>query len=201
MDTKTCYSYSADTLEYTGTSLAFENPLDGGFPLPANATFIKPPTCTEFEIPVFNGESWEIRPDYRKHLDETGTYVGGKPFYDPKNYWWAEEEYMTTLGDKPADREWDKMDKPEICNQIVELEDKYNALKTELEDTDYYARRLYEFENGYAEDPEKEAFYKSELQRLALERPNLNIWETEANTLKEQVKAQYGEEALNHLTT
>lgn len=201
MNTKTCYRFNKKTHEFLGADVAFQEPVGETYPLPANCTFVEPPKTEEFEVACWNWEVWEIKPDYRKRLDETGTYVGGKPFYNPENFWWAEEQYMTEIGDIPQGMSFEKMDKPEICNQIVELEDKYNALKTELEDTDYYARRLYEFENGYAEDPEKEAFYKSELQRLALERPNLNIWETEANTLKEQVKAQYGEEALNHLTT
>ena len=201
MTIKTCYRY-AQNGEYTGTAYAQENPKhEGEFLLPANCTWMEPPEKGEFEAVCWDGEKWVIKPDYRKHLDKTGTYVDGKPFYNPEKFWWAEEEYNTEIGDKPADREWEKMDKPEICNQVVELEEKYETLKKELEDTDYYARRLYEFENGYASDPEKEAFYKSELQRLAQERPNLNLWEAQANELKAQIVAEYGEEALEHLRT
>lgn len=198
MKTRTCYRYDKTTHEFLYTDVAFQEPVGETYPLPANCTFVEPPKTGEFEIAVFNGETWEVKPDYRKHL-ANGSYVGGKPFYDPENFWWAEEEYNTEIGDKPVNREWEKMDKPEICNQVVKLEEQYETLKKELEDTDYYARRLYEFENGYASDFEKEAFYKSVLQRLAQERPNLNLWEAQANELKVQIVAEYGEEALEHL--
>lgn len=199
METRICYRYDEKTHEFLGADVAFQEPIGGTYPLPADCTFVEPPKTGEFEIAVFNEESWEVKPDYRKHLDNTGTYVGGKPFYNPLKYWWAEEEYTKEIGDKPTDKVWEKMAKPEICNQVIAIQNEYDTLKQEFEATDYYARRLYEFENGYVSDPEKEAFYKSELQRLALERPKLNTWETEIDQLKEQIVSEYGEEAINHL--
>lgn len=195
------YDYDPNTGEYLTEGVAEWEDSINDYNVAPHSTLIAPPTdLEEFEVACFNVETeqWEIKPDYRRK-NVGDHYEGGKAYYDPEQYWWATEKWMTTIGDKPEGMSWDKMERPAVCQQIVDLEDQYETLKQELEATDYYARRLYEFENGYASDPVKEAFYKSELQRLAMERPKLNEWEAEANELKELVKAQYGEEALNHL--
>ena len=61
------YKYREDTKEYIGTQVAQINPLEGGYLLPANCTFLKPPQVEEKQIQVFNGESWDIKKDYRNH--------------------------------------------------------------------------------------------------------------------------------------
>ena len=85
MNTKTCYRFDEKTHEYRCTDLAFQEPIELTYPLPANCTFIEPPVVGDFEIAIFDGKSWEVKPDYRKHF-EKGTYVGGKPYFNPNKY-------------------------------------------------------------------------------------------------------------------
>lgn len=68
------YHYDRDTKEYLGSSLVEGDPEESKIrgelvPLvPANATLIQPPEYEENEVVVFNGEVWEIKPDYRKNF-------------------------------------------------------------------------------------------------------------------------------------
>ena len=61
------FHYSADTNEYTGMGLADADPLEGGWLLPANATFVKTPDQTTGFTLVFNPQSkeWEAKLDKR----------------------------------------------------------------------------------------------------------------------------------------
>lgn len=60
------YHYHPECKYYLGYSDADESPLEPGvFLIPAYATDIEPPTCTECKIPVFNGTSWDIIDDCR----------------------------------------------------------------------------------------------------------------------------------------
>lgn len=67
---------------------------------------------------------------------------------------------------------------------LRDVEEKYKNLIAELEASDYIVRRLYEYENGYDSDPEKEAEYKERLRIFAVQRKNLKVWEREAEELK-----------------
>lgn len=62
------YWYDKDTKEFKEAQEAFIDPLDGGYLLPADSTFITPPEVPEGKVVVFNEEheKWEIKTDHRK---------------------------------------------------------------------------------------------------------------------------------------
>lgn len=60
------YKYDKDTKEYLGTQNAQIDPIDKGYLLPANATFIKPPASEPFKARVFIDEVWSFVKDFRK---------------------------------------------------------------------------------------------------------------------------------------
>lgn len=63
------YNYHPEYKIYIGSSDADESPLEPGvFLIPAYATELEPPTCTESEIQIFDENSWVIIDDLR------GTY-------------------------------------------------------------------------------------------------------------------------------
>lgn len=190
------YHFDPITREYLGVMQAYANyKRESEYILPANCTFSQPPDYGVFEIPVFDGTSeWHIEPDYRIKEDSAG-----KPYYLEVDYWWAEPQYMQTYGDIPEGCSFDRYEKPQIVLDVVALQKQYDTLVEELQNTDYYARRIYEYEQGYDYDPVKEERYKSELQRLAQERKKLAPWEDDINAMKETIVEDYGEEALNHL--
>lgn len=196
MTTRDAYRFDRLTREYLGVQQAYPNIRhEGEYLLPENCTFFAPPTYGEFEIPVFDGTSeWRIEPDYRKKEGSDG-----KPYYFESDYWWAEPQYMETYGDIPEGCSFDRYEKPQVVLDVIDLQTQYDTLVEELKNTDYYARRIYEYEQGYDYDPEKEAHYKEELKRLAIERKKLAPWEESINAMKEIIVEDYGEEALNHL--
>ena len=191
MNTKTCYRFDEKTHEYRCTDLAFQEPIELTYPLPANCTFIEPPVVGDFEIAIFDGKSWEVKPDYRKHF-EKGTYVGGKPYFNPNKYWWAEEQYMTEIGDIPEGMSFEKMEKPQIVSDVVELINEIRSSKQYLSDTDY-------IHNIIAEEPEKAEKYALVIEERKRVRATIDPTEEQIKTLKEQIVAEYGEEALKHL--
>jgi hypothetical protein len=63
---KTAYSYNKDNGAFVGTTKAQKNPRrEGEYLLPANSTFIPPPSYGVDEIPIFDGDSWSITEDHR----------------------------------------------------------------------------------------------------------------------------------------
>lgn len=59
------YKFDEITKEYKGTQNAQTNPLEGGYLLPANSTFLEAPKVAEGQIPVFSGEEWVVKTDKR----------------------------------------------------------------------------------------------------------------------------------------
>lgn len=65
------YNFDPNTKEYLMTTIASADPMEtkikGEFiPLvPAYATLVEPPETGEGEVAIFNGESWEIKKDFR----------------------------------------------------------------------------------------------------------------------------------------
>jgi hypothetical protein len=59
------YRYDEETKEYLGTQEAQINPLEGGYLLPANCTFLEVPEYEEKQIPVFENEIWIVKVDNR----------------------------------------------------------------------------------------------------------------------------------------
>ena len=191
MDTKTCYRFKEDTGELLGSEMAFCEPKGGTFPLPANCTFIEPPIFAEFEIPAFDGEKWDIKPDYRKHIRD-GQYVGGKPFYDPSQYWWAEGKYMTKIGDIPEGMTFVKMDKPQIVIEVVALMDEIQEKKKYLSETDY-------IHNVIAEEPDKAEKYAPVIEERKSVRASIDPMQERIDQLKAEIVEKYGKDALDHL--
>jgi len=66
METKFYYSYNTEEKSFSGKFPALKNPRrQNEYLLPAMATFIEPPETKENEIAIWNGENWEIEPDFR----------------------------------------------------------------------------------------------------------------------------------------
>lgn len=59
------YRFDENTKEYLGTQTAQINPLEGGYLLPANCTFLKVPEYQEGQIPVFENDIWVVKVDNR----------------------------------------------------------------------------------------------------------------------------------------
>lgn len=59
------YRYDEETKEYLGTQEAQINPLEGGYLLPANCTFLEVPEYEEKQVPVFENEIWIVKVDNR----------------------------------------------------------------------------------------------------------------------------------------
>ena len=191
MDTRTCWAFDSETKEFIGETTAFPDPLDGGFNLPQNATFVEPPDVEEFEISVWNGTSWDIVPDYRQHLVD-GEYVGGKQYYDPSDYWWAIGMYMQTYGDIPSGMSFTKMPVPQMVHDENDADDEINEYRQYLVSTDY-------IDNVLAEEPEKADKYASVVAERKRVRALIDPKTEERDSLRAQIVDLYGEDALAHL--
>lgn len=83
------YRFDENTKEYLGTQTAQIDPLEGGYLLPANCTFLKVPKYQEGQIPVFENDIWVVKVDNRGKwqvkLDDVTfskvDYVGEKAGY------------------------------------------------------------------------------------------------------------------------
>ena len=62
------YNYNENG-EFVRSSTAKQDPLGGGFLVPANATTIEPITAGNLEASVFKNGTWTIIPDYRESTD------------------------------------------------------------------------------------------------------------------------------------
>lgn len=188
------YDYDPNTGEYWTKGVAeYEKSIDDYIIAP-HSTLIAPPTdIPEFTVPCFNQatQEWELRFDYRRKA-VGDHYEGGKPYYDPSDYWWAKEQYMTTIGNKPADMSWQKMERPTICQYIVDLESQIADAKDYLSETDY-------IHNVIAEEPDKADKYALVIEERKKVRASIDPKQTAVNSYKVQIASQYGEEALNHL--
>ena len=180
-----------ETKELLCEDVAFESPLERGvFPLPSNSTFIKPPTVKEFEVAVFNNNKWNVEKDFRK-----------KPYYDPKDYWWAEPQYMSTFGNIPQGMSFEKIEVPEDVIKCSELMNEVGELKSFLDSTDKKELELQAYSIGLRkylteEDvKELEAIRLERDEKASLIRPKNN----QIDELKNKIAEKYGEEALNHL--
>lgn len=61
------YKYDSETKEYLGTQEAQANPLEGGYLLPADCTFVQVPEYSEGQIPVYqDNNSWKVETDNRE---------------------------------------------------------------------------------------------------------------------------------------
>ena len=61
------YRYDKDTKEYKGSLEAQVNPLEGGYLLPANCTFVEPPESQEDKTILWQDDEWVYVSDYREN--------------------------------------------------------------------------------------------------------------------------------------
>lgn len=62
------YWYDNNTKEFKEAQEAFIDPIDGGYLLPADSTFVTPPIVPDGSVAVFDesNERWDIKTDHRK---------------------------------------------------------------------------------------------------------------------------------------
>ena len=88
------YEFDKSTREYKGAKDCQIDPVGSEkagkdvWLLPADCTFVEPAKAGEHEVAVFNGEKWEIKPDWRKAA-----------LYNPET---KDEKYMSSIGEKPV---------------------------------------------------------------------------------------------------
>lgn len=185
------YDYDPRTHEYLKKSKAEYDKYYDKYVTAPNSTLIAPPeNIPEFKVAFFNTENsqWEIRPDYRY----SSNIKKGKPYYDPKKYWWAPEQWMYEIGDIPEGMSWEKMECPGICKTIVNLQNEIREAKQYLADTDY-------IHSVMLEEPEKSYKYDYVVAERKRVRATIDPLQEKLDNLKEQVVDRYGGEALNHL--
>lgn len=123
------YNYDKDTKEYLGSSEAQKNPKQtGGYLMPPNSTTIMPPEYSDYEIPVFNGDYWEITPDYRNAdiiNTETHEIVEINEIGALENEYMLYSEYMNTEEYAQYMSELERQEAyDEILCQLYELDKK-----------------------------------------------------------------------------
>jgi len=105
--------------EYSGSGDAKLSPLEKDvYLLPGRATFIEPPQASENEVAIWNGQSWEIKPDFRGEtvydtatgepfaICDIGPLRGGTTSYPPPEYkcTWTGETWELNLALEKASR-------------------------------------------------------------------------------------------------
>ena len=190
------YDYDPRTHEYLKKSKAEYDERHNKYIIAPNSTLIAPPeNIPEFKAACFNTESnqWELLTDYRQKVNkDTHIIEGGKPYYDPKKYWWAPEQWMCEFGDIPEGMSWEKMKRPSICKTIVNLQNEIKEAKQYLADTDY-------IHSVMLEEPEKSYKYDYVVAERKRVRATIDPLQEKLNNLMDQVAERYGGEALNHL--
>ena len=123
---------------YIGEISCQKNPMvkDEYF-LPANSTLIAPPEKEGVKVPKWNGESWELIEDHRKHLNDKGDYEGGTPYWMPEDDWRSEARYMSELGPLPEGALLEKPEKPQSETDREKAEQEISKAKAYLASTDY----------------------------------------------------------------
>ena len=136
----TAYKFDKKTKALIGYLEAQEDPMaEGQYLLPANSTFTAPPEYGDKQIPVWNGTEWEIKEDHRRHMDDSGHWTGGTPYWLPSegDDYTSEERYMTEIGALPEGAVTVKPEKPQDVIQKEELEASIAEAKAYLAETDY----------------------------------------------------------------
>jgi hypothetical protein len=117
------YIYDKDTKEFLYSTDAQENPKKSGeYLYPKSSTTIIPPQQEEYKTAVFNGEFWDIVPDYRraKVIDlNTLETVEIKTLGKLKSDYMLYSDYILTDEYKNRFKEQEKQDR--INNILAEM--------------------------------------------------------------------------------
>lgn len=143
---KIAYFWNSEDKTFVNSREINEDPNNAGYyPCPARATFVAPDlTLVSPYVNVWNGSAWEKKEDHRKHLDETGTYVGGTPYWPEGATYKDEASYMTELGPIPDGASLTQPEKPEEMTQYEDLKSQIAKAKAYLSDTDYVVTKIAE---------------------------------------------------------
>lgn len=180
--TRECWQYGLSTYEYLGKTLCYEDPIETGlYTLPPSCTFSEPPEHGDKEIPVYDPatDSWTVKQDHRKHLDETGTYAGGTPYWLPEegDDWQSEPRYMSEIGDLPEGAVLERPETPQSAIRKEELEQEIEELKRYLEDTDYVTLKI-------LEEPDTADSYAEVLAKRKTARASIDPLQSELDSLE-----------------
>lgn len=140
------YHYQLVTGEYTHTTEAMLDPLDGNALIPANATTTSPPDTGADEVAVWNGESWSAEEDHRGQTVYRGWEVVGVvdhigPILDGHSLVQADkpqsvldaERIQEIKGELSALDRW----LPRSVEDIIEAEEAWGMASSETELTTY----------------------------------------------------------------
>lgn len=141
------YRFDEETNEYLYIMEAQEDPVAGGYLLPANSTFIEPPEAVEGKVRIFNGRKWVQKTDHRGHyqvkLDDitfsTVDYIGnakeGYQFISDEVY----EDYLSDNDKyKVVDGEFVDISDTEEYRQKKEQEERDRILALFMTRSDFF---------------------------------------------------------------
>lgn len=135
---KKAYTYDKDGV-LTGTREVYEDPMEPGrYPLPVNCTFEVPPSDLQgMEVAHWTGKVWEKIEDHRRHLDNTGHYVGGTEHWLPAegDDYQSEGRYVKELGPLPEGAVLTKPEKPQSVIDKENAETELYKKKTYMDET------------------------------------------------------------------
>ncbi len=137
----TVYCYNAKTGEFISEEHSSPSPLEAGvFVAPANSVNVAPPKVGKHQKQIWNGEKWEIAPDFR---GETWFNKKGAPFVI-KDLGDPEENGLTTTRPTPP---------------LPSLPELKNTLKKDVDSAAEYERSKY-ITNGIGQSMIYEEKYK-----------------------------------------
>ena len=180
------YAFNPTSKEYLYPIYVDKNPVNPDtYLLPPDTTLIAPPECGEKEKPVWNGDSWNIVEDHRRHLDSTGTYTGGTPYWPAGSTYKDEPSYMAELGPIPEGAITTRPEQTEKEKQKEELDKTIMTSKAILNASDY---RILKFMDKYIlQNPEILAKFEEEypdtLSKRQEARDNINDAQASASVI------------------
>ena len=96
------YKYDPVTKEYKGSKEAQKRPNGQFITNVLNGTIISPPSISEKQQVVWNGEDWDIVEDHRRKSDSDGIVENsGTPYWFSDDAYDSPARYMTELGPLP----------------------------------------------------------------------------------------------------
>ena len=142
------YRYGKDTHEFLYSEPTVLDPLETELQnkniwmLPANATFVAPPTPNSGYTVCWNGTEWEQVEDHRPQRGFGGEVLAntGTPYWMPDDAWDSSPRFMKTPGALPKDALLTPPEKP----KLQKTKERIQELEEYLFETDWYAVRFVE---------------------------------------------------------